>query len=191
MGGEEAGTCCLEERTLRFPACWEGTGERSAPYSAALSCQGLHLIPGDYSSIQQTRSACLTARGRARPWQEDSPSPTPGPMGSKCPWNLPSASVPLSIPSPLLVCLSSSLPHFSVYRHFTFLYLEQPSPSSQLSPPSPLSSWLRRGVSSSSRKLLWLPGWARPPPLGSPVPALPTQSGHSGDSCVPIPDCES
>ena len=137
MGGEEAGTWCLGERTLRFPACWEGTGERSAPHSAALSCQGLSLIPGDYSSIQQTRSACLTARGRARPWQEDSLSPIPGPMGSKCPWNVCSASVPLSIPSPLSVCLSSSLPHFSVYRHFTFLYLAQPSPSSQLSPPTP------------------------------------------------------
>ena len=186
VGGEEAGTWCLGERTLRFPACWERTGERSAPHSSALSCQGLSLIPGDYSSIQQTRSACLTARRRAQPLQEDSPSPIPGPMGSKCPWNVCSASVPLSIPSPLSVCLSSSLPHFSVYRHFTFLYLAQPSPSSQLSLPSPLSSCLRRDVS-SFRKPLWLPGWARPPPLGSPVPALPTQSGHSGDSRVPTP----
>ena len=111
-------------------------------------------------------------------------------MGSKCHWNLLSASVPLSIPSSLSVCPSSSFPHFSIYRHLTFLYLEQLSPSSQLSFPSPLSSWLRRDVSfssSSSRKPLWLRGWARPSPLGSPVPAFPLRVVTLGTALCPYP----
>lgn len=113
-------------------------------------------------------------------------------MGSKCHWNLLSASVPLSIPSSLSVCLSS-LPHFSVYQHLTFLYLnvqehsEQLSPSSQLSSPSPLCSWLRRDVSSSSRKPLRLRGWARPSPLGSPVPAFLLRVVTLGTALCPHP----
>lgn len=164
VGGQETTTWCLVVRglggrTLRFPACWEGTGEHSAPHSSALSCQGLSLIPRDYSSIQQTRSACLTARGRARPWQEDSLSPPQRQWAasvtgifflplSLCPSHPPSRFVrpPLFPTSPSTdtshSCTWNSFPHLPncLSRHPSVLGSGEMSPSPPLPPGSPSGS---------------------------------------------------
>lgn len=111
------------------------------PNSSALSCRG-SVCPRGFSSIQQTRSACLRL-GAGRPgWQEDSPSPPQRRWAASVtgifflPLSLcPSHPPPWSVRPPLFPTSPST-------GHLTFLYLEQLSPSSQLSPchPSVLGS---------------------------------------------------
>lgn len=177
----------LGERTLRFPACREGTGERPAPRSSALSCQGLSLIPGDYSSIQQTRSACLMAR----PWQKDSPSPPWGRWAASvtgiffclCPSVHPILSLGLSVLSSPLFRLPT--PHILVpecTRTFRTAFPIFPT----VFPVTPL-------FLAQERRLLLLQEAPPAPRLGQalsfrlPCPSLPTQSGHSGTALCPHP----